>query len=147
MLHSFRLVLEGKAGKEMPESPRYEFLERFLANNFALSDVEGKTTAPLNRIGIVDLPLLSNSQFTKSPEPIFWEVIDSCLKLVSVIFYQIFIFHQMIALQKLQKILFISSKKLFSFSRYSNCCISISPSFSPCRPLLKRLIEDKSHSL
>ena len=69
------------------------------------------------------------------------------LKLVSVIFYQIFIFHQMIALQKLQKILFISSKKLFSFSRYSNCCISISPSFSPCRPLLKRLIEDKSHSL
>ena len=101
MLHSFRLVLEGKAGKEMPESPRYEFLERFLANNFALSDVEGKTTAPLNRIGIVDLPLLSNSQFTKSPEPIFWEVIDSCLKLVSVIFYQIFIFHQMIPLRKL----------------------------------------------
>ena len=58
MLHSFRLVLEGKAGKEMPESPRYEFLERFLANNFALSDVEGNTTALLNRIGIVDLPLL-----------------------------------------------------------------------------------------
>ena len=42
----------------MPESPRYEFLERFLANNFALSDVEGNTIAPLNRIGIVDLPLL-----------------------------------------------------------------------------------------
>ena len=58
MLHSFRLVLEGKAVKEMPESPRYEFLERFLANNFALSDVEGNTTAPLNRIGMVALPLL-----------------------------------------------------------------------------------------
>ena len=35
------------------------------------------------------------------------------LKLVSAIFYQIFIFHQMAALQKLWKILFISSEKLF----------------------------------
>ena len=49
------------------------------------------------------------------------------LKLVSAIFYQILISHQM---------LFISSKKLFSFSRYSNFCISIFPSFSPCQPLL-----------
>ena len=32
-------------------------------------------------------------------------------------------FHQMIALQKLWKILFISSKKLFFFSRYLNFCI------------------------
>ena len=32
-------------------------------------------------------------------------------------------FHQMIALQKLWKMLFISSKKLFSFSRYPNICI------------------------
>ena len=35
---SFRLVLEGKIGKEIPESSRLEFLEKFLANNFALSD-------------------------------------------------------------------------------------------------------------
>ena len=33
-----------------------------------------------------------------------------------------FFFHQMIALRKLWKILFISSKKLFWFSRYSNFC-------------------------
>ena len=45
------------------------------------------------------------------------------LKLVSAFFYQIFIFHQMIALQKLWKMFFISSKKLFSFSRYSSFCI------------------------
>ena len=45
------------------------------------------------------------------------------------IFYQIFISHQMIALQKLRKMFFISSKKLFSFSRYSNFCISIFPFF------------------
>ena len=50
--------------------------------------------------------------------------------------YQIFISLQMRALQKLWKILFISSKKLSSFSRYSNFCISIFPSFSPCQPLL-----------
>ena len=60
----------------------------------------------------------------------------SILKLVSANFYQIFISHQMIALQNLRKMLFISPKKLFSFSRYSNFCISIFPSFSPCQPLL-----------
>ena len=35
----------------------------------------------------------------------------------------------MIGLQKLWRIVFISSKKLFSFSRYSNFCISTFPSF------------------
>ena len=50
------------------------------------------------------------------------------LKLLSAIFYQNFIFHQIIALKKLWKMFFISSKKLFSFSRYSNFCIFIFPS-------------------
>ena len=57
------------------------------------------------------------------------------LKLVSAMYYQIFIFNEMIALQKLWKMFFISSKKLFSFSRYSNFCIFVYPSFSPCQPL------------
>ena len=50
----------------------------------------------------------------------------------------------MVALQKLWKMFFISSKKLFSFSRYSNFCISTFPSFSPCQPLLEhvRLVWD-----
>ena len=43
ILCSFRLVLEGKAGKEIPESSRSEFLENFLVNNFALSDAEDNT--------------------------------------------------------------------------------------------------------
>ena len=66
------------------------------------------------------------------------------LKLVSAIFYEIFILHQTIGLQKLWKMFFISSKKLFSFSRYSNFCISTFPSFSPCQPLLEhvRLVWD-----
>ena len=40
ILCSFRLVLEGKTGKEIPESSRLEFLEQFSTNNFALSDAE-----------------------------------------------------------------------------------------------------------
>ena len=58
ILCNFRLVTEGKTGKEIPESSRLEFLEKFLANNFALSDGEDNTSAPLNRGGIADLTLL-----------------------------------------------------------------------------------------
>ena len=36
ILCSFKLVLEGNTGKEIPESSRLEFLEKFLANSFAL---------------------------------------------------------------------------------------------------------------
>ena len=44
ILCSFKLVLEGKTGKEIPESSRLEFLEKFSANNFALldADLEGR---------------------------------------------------------------------------------------------------------
>ena len=58
-----------------------------------------------------------------------------------------FYYSLMIVLQKLWNMFFISSKKLFSFSRYSSFCISIFPSFSPCQPLLQSLIQDKSSSL
>ena len=44
ILCSFRLVLGGKTGKEIPKSSRLEILEKILANNFALS--EQKTTPP-----------------------------------------------------------------------------------------------------
>ena len=58
ILCSFRLVLEGKTHKEIPESSRLKILEKFLANNFALSDTEDNTSGPLNKGGIADLPLL-----------------------------------------------------------------------------------------
>ena len=75
----FRLVLEGKTGKEIPKSSRLEFLEKFSANNFALSDAEDNTSGPLNRGGIADLPLLRTllAIHQKSREPSFWEVMDS----------------------------------------------------------------------
>ena len=57
ILCSFKLVLEGKTGKEIPESSRLEFLEKFSANNFALSDAEDNTFGLLNRGSIADLPL------------------------------------------------------------------------------------------
>ena len=79
ILCSFRLVLEGKTGKEIPKSSRFEFLEKFLANNFALSDTEDNTSSLLNRGGIADLPLLRTplASRQKSREPSFWEMMDS----------------------------------------------------------------------
>ena len=40
ILCSFRLGLEGKTSKEIPESSKLELLGRFLENNVALSDAE-----------------------------------------------------------------------------------------------------------
>ena len=77
ILCSFRLVLEGKTGKEIPQSSRFELLEKFLANNFTLSDAVDNTSGPLNRGGITDLPLLRTllAIRQKSREPSFWEVL------------------------------------------------------------------------
>ena len=58
ILCSFRLVLEGKTDKEIPESSRLEFLGKFSANNYALSDAEDTTSGLLNRGGIADLTFL-----------------------------------------------------------------------------------------
>ena len=69
-----------------------------------------------------------------------WYIISE-LRLVSAIFIKSLFFHQMIALQKLWKMLFISSKKLFLFSRYSFFCISVLPSFSTYRSLLWKVIK------
>ena len=57
ILYCFKLVLERKTGKETLESSRLEFLQKFSANNFTLSDAEDNTSGPLDR-GIADLPLL-----------------------------------------------------------------------------------------
>ena len=79
ILCSLRLVLEGKVGKEIPESSRLEFLEKCFTNNFASSDAEDKTSWPLNIGGILLLgTLLAICQ--KSREPSFWEKMDSLTK-------------------------------------------------------------------
>ena len=75
ILCNFRLVLEGKTVKEIPESSRLQFSGKVLENNFALSDAEDNTSGPLNRGGIADLlgslDFLANytiSNLPKSPE-------------------------------------------------------------------------------
>ena len=79
ILCSFRLVLDGKTGHAMSNSTRLEFSEKFLANNFALSDAEDNLSGPLNRGGTGDLLLLKTllAIRQKSREPGFREVMDS----------------------------------------------------------------------
>ena len=86
ILCSFKVVLEGKTGKEIPEPLRLEFLEKFSANNFPLSHAEDKPSRPLNRGGIAYLPLLGTllAICQKSQEPHFWEVMDSFVLLAYV---------------------------------------------------------------
>ena len=76
---SFGLVLE------IPEPLRLEFLEKFSANNFALSDTKDNTSGPLiNTGGVTDLTLLKTIVIhQKSREPRFWEVIDSFVLLLA----------------------------------------------------------------
>ena len=90
ILCSFRLGLERKISKEIPESSRLEFLEKFSANSFALSDAEENTSRPLNRRGIADLPLLRTLLVIRqtSEEPSFWEVMD-CFVLLTYASWQL----------------------------------------------------------
>ena len=75
-MSSFRLVLEGKTGKEIPESSKLELL--FSPNNFGLSDAEGCTSRLFNGEGMAYLPLSKTllAIHQKSREPSFWEVMD-----------------------------------------------------------------------
>ena len=61
------------------ESSRLEFLEKFSANNFTLSDVDDNTFGLLNRLRIPDLPLLRMllAICQESGEPSFWEMMES----------------------------------------------------------------------
>ena len=73
ILCSFKLVLEGKTDKEITESSKLEFLEKFSANNFALSDASDNISGPLNSKGIADLPLFKTllAIHQKSQQPSF----------------------------------------------------------------------------
>ena len=70
---------EGRTGKEIPKPSRLEFLEKFLENNFALSEAEDNISGPLDRGGIADLLLLKTLLVIpqKSQELSFSEVMDS----------------------------------------------------------------------
>ena len=55
----------------MPELSRIEFLEKFSANNFALSDAEDNTLGPLYKRGIAPLLKTLLAICQKSCEPSF----------------------------------------------------------------------------
>ena len=79
ILRSFKLVLEGKTGAEILEPSRVEFLEKFSANNFVLSDAEDSTSGPLNRGGIADFSLLRTllaiRQKSREPSILEWTLL------------------------------------------------------------------------
>ena len=58
---------------------RLEFLEKFSADNFTLSDAENNTSKLLNTGGLTDLPLfrILLAIYQKYWEPSFWKVMDS----------------------------------------------------------------------
>ena len=78
-IFGFTLVLEEKTRREVLESSRLEFLEKFLAKYFALSEAEDNTSGQLKRGGIADLPLLRTllAICQKSQEASFCEVMHS----------------------------------------------------------------------
>ena len=84
ILCSFRFALNGKPGKEMLKSSRLEFLEKFLANIFALSEAEDNTSKLLNRGGIADLPLLRTllAIHQKSQDSSLWDMMTLFLLLL-----------------------------------------------------------------
>ena len=87
MLCSFRLVLEGKVVKEIPESSGLEFLEKFfltvlLCQNWRqteAAEAEGNISGLLHGGATTDLPLLRTilAIHQKYRESGFWEVIDA----------------------------------------------------------------------
>ena len=61
-----------------------------------------------------------------------WELV-----FVKVCVHYCYIFHQKKAVKKLWDMLSITPKKLHSFSRYSNICALLFPSFFSSRPMLR----------
>ena len=54
----FQISPRREKSKEIPETSRLEFLEKFLANNFTLSDAEDNMYSLRKKGGIADLLLL-----------------------------------------------------------------------------------------
>ena len=124
ILCSFRVVLEGKTGKKIPESSRSELLEKFLVNNFALSDVEDNISGPLNREGVADLSLLKTilAIHQKFQEPSFWEVMDSFVLIAyaSLAASRTLLQQLLACLNFIRFILLIQTKKVLSMNYGSN---------------------------
>ena len=83
----FHISFRRKTGKEIRQSSRLEFSEKFSQQItlLYLMDAEDNTSGPLNRGGIANLPLLRTllAIRQKSREPRFWEVMESLVAYAS----------------------------------------------------------------
>ena len=77
ILCGFTLLLKRKTGKEILQSSRLVFLEKFWGNNFTLWDAEDNNSVMLNWGGIADLPLLRTLLAIPNILRGFWEVMGS----------------------------------------------------------------------
>ena len=77
------MIRECNQVKRYLSHQRSEFPEKFLANNFPVSDTEDNTFGQLKRRGTADLPLLRTllAICQKSHGPNFWEVTNSFVSL------------------------------------------------------------------
>ena len=75
--------MEIPESKDIPESFRLEFSEKFSPNKFALSEADDNNSRPLKRGGIAE-PLLRTllAIYQNSQELSFWEVTDSCFSTI-----------------------------------------------------------------
>ena len=77
MLCTFRLVVEGKTAKEIPESSKLEFLEKSLANNCFIRCRRQHLGAVEQRYSRFIFVEKTITNLPNVPQPSFWEVIDS----------------------------------------------------------------------
>ena len=68
----FQISSRRENGKEIIKLPKLEFLQKYLANSFALSDAEENNSEPLNRGGINNLAKVSTVKFLGSNGLLFY---------------------------------------------------------------------------
>ena len=68
----FQISSRRENGKEIIKSPRLEFLQKYLANSFALSDAEDNNFEPLNKGGINNPAKVSTAKFLGSNGLLFY---------------------------------------------------------------------------
>ena len=117
------LEWENNRGKLQIISVKFQNSGKF--QNNAINDVKQISLSHVIRERKTKLNTLSRGLFSTLSNikmEIFAKAVNDFWKAVNPWVRYFLFFHQMVAPQKLLKRLFISSKKLFPFSRYSNFC-------------------------
>ena len=130
---------------------KHSFQERFLNNLYTqlknlykwlltCEDCKGIWAGKMQKVQMGLQKAVYCKLFTKSEHLHDYYIFKACV----CYFLSNFYFSPNDIPSKTMKMFFISSKKLFSYSRYSKFCIFVFPSFFPCQPVPKRLNQGKS---